>query len=1263
MTLLPSIFETCQPRGEILAGVLPDALFAADLWDVVGNKAHQDYLDPARFFAGTHPTANLRLLLKDVAERLDGAEGGTSTFQLETGFGGGKTHSLIATVHVAREGKRLAAILNEYGINRLPGPGQTRIAAFVGENSDPYSGTEHEVAGQRIRTFTPWGQIALMAGGLAGYARVKGNDLDGVVPGRDALEEALGDGPVLILLDEFVLFMARCLALPEGHPRKHLASQWPTFFQTILSLAAHRPQTVLILTLPSEQDANRSLTGELKGVLPAVLDIVGEVEKTAARQARNLTPTQATERAAVLARRLFERVDFAQAAAVADAFVDYYQEQQLAGAGIPSRALQGGYRDLLRTGYPFHPELIRLFAERLADIPEFQTTRGALRLVARIIRSTWQRRQQLKDALLLQVQHIDLTQGDLRDEILARLGRTAFERGLDVDVANPAGGTHAAEIEAGWPWQAASEAALVAFLHSLPDGSRGVTAPEAALAVGRPGVDLAYVPRGLQDTERKAWYLRSEGEHFLFRVRASINKRYQEHLSRLQAEPGAVKQTLDDWVQKLYSGFANLQIILFPLDQSSIADTPERLRLAVIHYDTECAQVGGGDRLNFTKKLFTATGVHESPRGYRNNLLFLLAEPTRVAGIKDASRALIAWENVSRDIETEQANLAQTQGMDYQSLKRQAERGAAGVPAEFLALDNDLAQVRQKIGEQEVHLRSRILEAYRVLAMPRGGRDDEPTLFRTTAAGTLLECFRVDFGEQPEEQTRRWRSIRQPVAEGPILQCLRQNQKLVAEATPDHPLVLAPALLRRPPLWRQGETKVSTAEVWDRIRREPEAPMVLKPTDLLPTFREGLATQPEPLWMYYNQAEKKVWNQDNGAGMTPVIASNHFLHDPKAAVLERIVPVATIAPQEVWDHLWPKDGATRLPSTPAPVFLVKAGASPHFPVMPDRGVLWQALREGVRENRWILYLRGPRLAIGVQEMHEWPSTARFDDDVELWDYQAALDSAIYPRAARGDANPNPLTPDNLKKHCWPGDRDRLSTEELERHARAVWADATRSLLEEHIRAGLQAGLWEAWKQGPDETYYTKEDTPHPTVRVDALWTLADPGSELARNLVPLRPGKGPQPVEHLGTPRQVLTRLWEELSVFKEVRLAELILDVDQREGFDNTLRATWADRPKNAKVHASVNAGGQRTDKDGDEAVQLAYEGRFEEVSTMLAPIWPFQRGELDVTITLRVTFEPPVPLTDPALETYRTAIMNANQGTLHGKVVPARQRGRGTP
>lgn len=1242
---------------------MPDAIFAADLWEVFCQRAHPDYQDPVRFFTGTHPTENLRLLIKEVTERLAGVEGGTPIFRLETGFGGGKSHALIAAVHVAREGQRLKEQLADYGIARFPKRGASRVAAFVGEESDPLRGQEHEADGQRVRTYTPWGQLALLAGGLAGYSQVRENDEQGIAPGRAALREALGDGPVLILLDELVLYMARAFALREDHPRSKVNSQWPTFFQTLFSIAAQRPQTAVILTLPSEQDANRRLTGELKQFIPTVLDTVDEVEKTAARQARNLTPTQSYERAAVLGRRLFEQVNASQAAKIAESYAAYYAEQRDAGVHLDSRAFELGYIEQIRVGYPFHPELVRLFAERLADIPEFQATRGALRLVARTIRAAWDRRQQFKGTLLLQPHHVDLTRSDLRDEILSRLGRTAFERGLDADVMRPEGGTHANQVEGGWPWRAATEAALVTFLHSLPDGSKGVTPAEVALAIGRPGCDLAYVARGLEETERRAWYMRREGDLYFFRTRASVNKRFQERL--IEVQPGEVRETLDDWVVEVYAGFGAFQVIPFPQDHTALPDTADRVRLVIVHYDKECGAVGGGDRLNFTKGLFTQKGVNAAPRTYRNNLIFLLAESTRIAGLKDAVRNLIAWERVRDDIETEQANLAQASGMDYQTLKRLAQQGAPGVPAEFVALENDLAEVQEKYGVQEVNVRTRLLEAYRVLAFPKGESAEVDDLFAAGQGGPLLECYRVDFGETPQETVspRGRRNIRQAVAEGPILQCLRQQAKLVPEPDAEGAVVLAPDVVRRRPLWLPDERRIATEEVWDRLRREPELPIVLKPTDLFPTIRAGLTTTPEALWVYYDQADKKVYTRENASALSPVLAGNHFLYDPAAAIADRIMPVVTIAPQEIWDHLGPRQGSDRAGNVTTRRLLEAATTSPHFPVMPEVRVLWQALQEGARENRWVLYLRGPNLAIGAQEIHEWPGTPRVDDTTEVWSYQAALDQGLYPRPrSEGIQKAEPLTPLTLRTRCWPGGAAELATEDLERFARGVWRDLSRPHLETVLRQGVQQGTWAAWRKGTDEMFFTQGDTPEPTIQVGPDWTLVEPTSPLVRELDALRPGRGPQPVTYAGTPREALTQLREALGAFRRVQLAELTLTVNDRDSFDNTLLATSADRPPAAQPHASVIANGQREVGGKHETVHVAFEGRVEEVRAMLSPVWPFKnQGELDVTIAVRLTFNPPLDLADATLETYRTALMNANQGNIEVGVVPVRSRRAG--
>ena len=353
---------------------------------------------------------------------------------------------------------------------------------------------------------------------------------------------------------------------------------------------------------------------------------------------------------------------------------------------------------------------------------------------------------------------------------------------------------------------------------------------------------------------------------------------------------------------------------------------------------------------------------------------------------------------------------------------------------------------------------------------------------------------------------------------------------------------------------------------------------------------------------------------------------------------------------------------------PAPRFLESAKASAHYPVLPDRTVLWRALQEGTRENRWVLYQRGPNLAIGAQEMNEWPGTPRFDDAIEFWTYQAALDQGIYPRKNRPDGGGTasealPLTPANLKERCWPANTPELSTEDLERYARNVWADLSRPRLETALRDGVRDGTWAAWRKGDDETFFTRDDSPGPQGLVGPDWSVVEPASPLARELDDLRPGRGPQPVVQVGTPREALTAAWDALAATRNVRVAELVLSVEDRESFDNTLRVAWADRPRAAQVHATLVANAQRVVEGKTEAVNVTYEGRFETLRDLLAPLWPFRggQGELQVTITVGLKFAEPPAVDDAALRAFRTALMNAGQGQIEVWIVPVRPRRTG--
>ena len=95
---IPTVFDTCTPRSDVLRGEIAAADFAADLASVVAGKGSAEYRDPI----DSYPTRGLKSLLANVCQRLAEAGGEVAAiFRLDTSYGGGKTHGLIALTHAA----------------------------------------------------------------------------------------------------------------------------------------------------------------------------------------------------------------------------------------------------------------------------------------------------------------------------------------------------------------------------------------------------------------------------------------------------------------------------------------------------------------------------------------------------------------------------------------------------------------------------------------------------------------------------------------------------------------------------------------------------------------------------------------------------------------------------------------------------------------------------------------------------------------------------------------------------------------------------------------------------------------------------------------------------------------------------------------------------------------------------------------------------------------------------------------------------------
>lgn len=566
-----SVFAGATPRADVLSGELRDEIFAARLAAVVGGTAEAVYQDPTAFFANTFPTAGLKSLLGEAFGRLAGRPA-APVIRLETAFGGGKTHSLIALYHLAAHEARPPGV--EKYVDPALLPGRVRVAVAVGTSLDPATGVDHG----RFTTRTLWGEIAAR---LGTYHHVADADRERIAPGTSGLAAVFEGGPVIVLLDELARYLEVAAGIRVGDST--LADQTTAFLMALFEYAAGVDHLVVAYSLASSADAFVHQTER-------ILEKVGVLKEAAAVGARLehvISPTGENEIAAIVRHRLFERVEPGVGREVAAAYHAAIVEQIDSDRDLPAHAGTAGYARDLEESYPFHPALLLGLNEKVSTIPNFQKTRGALRLLARVVRGLWTERPSA--TWLIHPHHVDLAADEVANDLTSRLDRAVFKQVIEADIANPMAGAraHAALVderltEAGKPAYATRMATTV-FLHSLVQGVAAGVAPSAAkLAAYAPGDDLGLIEKQTQALLDRAFFLHFDGHRYRFSTEPSLAAVINQE--RALVGRASAKAELDRRIRTIWKKGA-FEPVFFPAEPSGVDDTLGRPRLVVLHYD------------------------------------------------------------------------------------------------------------------------------------------------------------------------------------------------------------------------------------------------------------------------------------------------------------------------------------------------------------------------------------------------------------------------------------------------------------------------------------------------------------------------------------------------------------------------------------------------------------------------------------------------------------------------------------------------------
>lgn len=821
------IFDGCVPRAEVLSGELRDEMFAARLKDVVDGTAAPVYGDPRTFFENTYPTEGLKTLVHEVLGRLTGKAPSSSPFiRLETSFGGGKTHNLIALYHLA-SGSPAGVPADLVDPSWIPTV-QIPVAGISGWELDPANGVDHG----DVVTRTLWGEIAWHLGKATGssssaYAEVRSSDEQLVAPGGGVLDKIVGDGPALIMLDEVARYLRVAAAVPTVGGKSNLAEQTVAFLMTLIEFATSKPKVALVLTLADSTDAfsreteglRSKISGKSKKPVPADANLA-DARKIAARQERVLSPAGEKEIPHIVTHRLFLSVDLNCAKETAIEYQEHYRVLAERQVELPERAVRAEYMDEMVACYPFHPELLSTLTRKTSTIPNFQKTRGALRLLARVVRRVWE--EQPADAWLIAPHSVDLGVDDIVADLTSRLERPAFRSVVEADIASAKSGHRAHAqvldqrwIEAGKP-PYAQRAATTIFLHSLSQGiASGVEAGDLFVSLLQPGDDPQLVGKALSImlAEEKGgpgtacWFMHFDGRLYRFKTEPALEKVVQDEASAI----GRVKTKaeLDERIRKVWKKRI-FRPVYFPSEPVDLDDDAAEPKLAVLHYDAAACTASKEAPPELVAKLFDLAGSLEGFRRFKNNVFFLCADADQVDRLIEVVQRYLAIQRIVGDAD----RLAEFSEEQRKQLKAMHEAA-------------------------ELDVRVAITRAYRYVFYPSA---DAPKSMQGLQRETLPA---QDQGKVDKDQA------------GVLIGMLRQLQKVLTGDDPEMPAAYVKAKA-----WPAGKETVTTADLQREFCRRTGLKLLLDPNQLKKTIRKGCE---QGVWIYFDAAEQLGYSRSSPA--------------------------------------------------------------------------------------------------------------------------------------------------------------------------------------------------------------------------------------------------------------------------------------------------------------------------------------------------------------------------------------------------------------
>ena len=642
--------DVITPHQDVASGRYMQAEFAADLAQVHRGEGSDEYRDPHEFYRRTFITAGLRDLLSGALKRI-GGDVGDPVVELQTNFGGGKTHSMLALYHLfsgvetaGLEG--IEPVLKEAGIHVAP---KAHRAVLVGTALSPGQ-ISRKPDGTEVHTF--WGEMAWQLGGAKGYAMIADSDQRGTSPGStDLVDLFKAHSPCLVLIDEWVAY-ARQLVGKEDLPGGTFEAQG-SFAQAITEAAKAAPRTLVVASVPASKIEIGGYNGQY------ALEVLKNVFTRVGKPWRPATSGEGFE---IVRRRLFEPIagkeNFASRDAVVAAFGKMYRDNP---GDFPSETAEGTYREDLRSSYPFHPELFRRLYDDWSTLDKFQRTRGVLRLLAKVVHRLWESQD---TGLMVLPASVPMDDHAVKSE-LTRYLDDVWEPIISQDVDGPNSMPLAVDQEVRHlgRYSACRRVARSLYVGTAPgadSATPGVGAERLRLACAQPGETVATFGDALRRISEKGQYIHQDGNRYWLSTRPNLNRTAGDRAAQYAREAEDLYVEVVGRIQKDRGRGEFAAVHVCVRDTGDVPDDPGA-RLVVLRPEHPHKRRGEGSRaVQAAEEFLTQRG--NTPRIHRNTLVFLAADEKELAHLLKATASFLAWQSILKDkqaLNLDQFQLAQ----------------------------------------------------------------------------------------------------------------------------------------------------------------------------------------------------------------------------------------------------------------------------------------------------------------------------------------------------------------------------------------------------------------------------------------------------------------------------------------------------------------------------------------------------------------------------------------------------------------------------